>query len=106
MLYSWQGFQIKTAWSGVLGVATKALSLVTAPLQAASSMSNAAVVKVKLQGCVASLVALNTVWEVGKATYLPELTGYAATDFSALERVRSLSRRCSPLLSRVPCLSL
>ena len=55
-------------------------------------------VKTKLQGCVASLVALNTVWEVGKATYLPELVGYAATDLSLLEKVS----RCQESLLGYP----
>lgn len=71
-----------------MGMAVEALSLVSAPSQAAASaIGSVAEVKSKLQGCVASLVALDTVWEVGKATYLPELAGYAATDLSSLETV-------------------
>ena len=71
-----------------MGMAVEALSLVSAPSQAAASaIGSVAEVKSKLQGCVASLVALDTVWEVGKATYVPELAGYADTDLSSLETV-------------------
>ena len=77
----------RQAWTDVLKVALEAQTLLTAPGKASPSVNGSQEMKEKIQGCVASLVALDTIWEVGKATYLPELGGYARTDLSSLEQV-------------------
>lgn len=68
-------------------MALETLALLTAPGNASPSFQGAQDLKGRIQGCVASIVALNTVWEVGRAAYLPELEGYARTDFSLSDKV-------------------
>ena len=86
MFYFWQGVAGKVALAEALRVALEALAFLSAPSDAAS-IRNSAGLKVRLQGCVASLVALTTIWEVGQAAYLPELSGFAETDLTSIEKV-------------------
>lgn len=84
-----QGFGPEEAWVELLTVALEALAILNAPNKAVQEVHGAMEAKARLQGCIACLVTLNTVWEVGKATHLVELTGFAQTDLSSLDKVRS-----------------
>lgn len=82
-----QGEELGQVWDATLGATLRVAACVGAPNRAVTALTGLEEAKGRLQGCVASLVALNTVWRVGRATYLPELSGYAGLDVGALPQV-------------------
>ena len=58
---------------------------------AAAGLSGCTAEGLRLDGCVSAITALRTVWEVGRAAFLPELAGFALTDTAALQEVRAAS---------------
>jgi hypothetical protein len=89
-----QGVEVSQVWNDTLGITLGVAACVSAPNQTVAALTELGEAKGRLQGCIASLVALNTVWQVGRATYLPELGGYAGLDAGSLDKV--ISRSLSP----------
>ena len=62
---------------------------------AVAGLSGCTAEQLWLDGCVSATTALRTVWEVGRAAFLPELAGFALTDTAALQEVRIQSNELS-----------
>ncbi len=76
----------------------------SAPNAAVAALAGLGEAKSRLHGCIASLLALNTVWRVGRATYLPELSSFAGLNVGALDKVTALFEKTEALATRRACL--
>ena len=82
-----QGGDLEQVWEEVLGITLGVAACIGAPNSRVAALRGLGPAKARLQGCIASLVALNTVWRVGRATHLPELAGYSSLDVGSLQKV-------------------
>ena len=82
-----QGGDLGQVWEDVLSIILGVAACVGAPNREVAALKGLGTSKARLQGCIASLVALNTVWRVGRATHLPEVAGYAGLDVGSLQKV-------------------